>query len=1173
MSIRLRSPLLKTPIKITLGLAAAYFLFAWFAFEPLLKWAAPRYIADKSRHTLTLQAAKFDPLRLSIDLRGLKLAEPDGKPLLAFDELFVDFEAASLFKRAYTFDSIRLVAPSARVELRADGSLNWAALIEALKSREEEDQPLPRLLIRRIALEKGRVEFADRKVGFETTLNPLELSVAGLSTLPATQGAYTLAAATPSGARIRLRGDVTLKPVAASGELGLDKVTLAHYWPYLAGRLNMAPPAGAAALALHYRVALAGKRLSLRLDKLGLTLEGLALRGKGAMRDTLHLQHLALTDGRFDLEQRQLDIGAIALSGGKVDLRRDRAGRLDAMDWFAPASGSPGAEEEKPAPAGAEKEGAPWRVNLAGFSLKEVGVHFNDAGFAAPLDAEVGNLQMGFTARAEAGGKQTRAVLDELDVTVSGVRLRSGGKPLFALDDIHLEQGWLDLAAREARVGKLALANGKMELRRDARGRIGLLEAFEPVSGKRSAPARDAIAEPWRYRVGQVGLSGFQIGARDETARPAASLTLQGIEATARGISEDMKAALPVSLSFRIQEGGRFQATGKVIPDHLRADIRLKLDGLALAPAQPWLSRAANLQLASGRAAARGRVTFDGKAVTDKRVGFQGGFAVDDLLLKESETGDRFLAWKRVSSDTVSATPEGLNIDELKLDGLGAKLVVYQDKTVNLKKILRTEPPPALAGEGATAGASMPSATPPAAPEPAARPRKEGDQAVAGPKAGGEKAFRLNIDRVRVERGEVDFADYSLSLPFGTRIHDFKGSFNGISSQPGAAAELELDGRVDEYGLARVVGRIDLFDPTGFMDIRTVFRNVEMANLTPYTATFAGYRIASGKLSLDLEYKIKQRELLGENQIVLDNLTLGEKLEGPDIKHLPLELAIAILRDSNGRIDLGLPVSGSLDDPQFSYGRIIWKAVGNLIGKIVTAPFRALAKLFGGSGEKLEQISFEAGEPGLTPPEKEKLNQITRILDKRPGLGLAVHGVWSAEIDRPVMKERQLRRAVAGKMGLKLAPDEDAGPISSVNPKSRDALEALYAERFGEADWTALQGRWFLANPANRPEIGTGKLSSRLGGPVRPESALGEADQAELKGGDLHAVLRARLLDREMVGDEALRQLAERRAQAIVAGLAAAGAPSGRIRAAIGEPYLGEGKEVPVKLELEVARR
>ena len=1163
--------LVKTPAKIVLGLVAFYFLFAWFAFEPLVKWAAPKYIADKSRHHLSIAEAHFDPLALSLSVKGLKLTEPDGKPLLAFGELFVDFEASSLFRWAYTLDSIRLSAPDARVELRADGSLNWSALIEALKSKDEDepDQPLPRLLIRHIVLEKGRVGFADRKVGFETTLNPLDFSLAELSTLPDDKGAYTLSATTQLGARIRWKGEMTLKPVLASGDLAIDQVTLARFWPYVQDKLNLAPPEGTAGLALSYRAGYADKKLSLVLDKLGVNLDGLALKGKNAAQPAVRLDKLALSGGRFDLGKHQLDIASIALTGGQVALNRDGAGRLDVMDWLPPAAPekpeeAPAAKatgKAAPAPSGKTEPVEPWRINLARFDLNGLGIRFTDAGFARPLSAEVGNLQLGFAARAEAGAK-TQAVVEGLGMEVSGLRLLSGNgpQPLFVLGGISVQDGHVDLAAREAGVARVSLVNGKVDAVRDGKGRIALLEALQPAGGKTAAPAAKPVpaadAMPWHWQVGEVGLSGFQIAARDETVQPAGGLTLERIEAGVKGLSDNLKAALPVKLGFRVKEGGSFQAEGKVVPAAPSADIRLKLADLALKPVQPWLSQAANLTLASGQANLQGQVKYAGSP------NFKGGFRVDDLLLNESEGGARFLAWKRLSSDSVSASDKALDIDELKLDSLGMKLVIYQDKTVNLKRILKSEAPPPAAGQPA-AGA-VAEADPPPAPAPAVAP----PSAAAKP----APAYRMTIDRIRVEHGEMDFADHSLALPFGTRIHDFKGAFNGISSQPGSAAELELDGRVDEYGLARAVGQIDLFNPTGFMDIKTVFRNVEMTNLTPYTATFVGRKIQSGKLSLDLEYKIKDRQLLGENQIVMDKLTLGERVESPTAKDLPLDLAIAILQDSDGKIDLGLPVSGSLDDPQFSYGRIIWKAIGNILTKIVTAPFRALGALFGGGGEKLEKVAFEAGDAGLTPPEKEKFKQITQILKKRPGLALTVHGAWSAEIDRPALKELQLRRAVAEKMGVKLAADEDPGPISTGNPKVQAALEALYAARFGEAEWKTLNGKWLQANPDKKKESAAGKMVSRLKNLFKPEEPLSAEDMGQIKDADLHALLYRRLLDKEGVSDAALTQLAARRGQAIVDGVKALEVPAERVRLGDSTRFEGDGRDVPAKLELGVAK-
>jgi len=1176
----MRNFFLKIPVIIVVGLVTVYLLFAWFGFEPLVKWAAPKFIADKSQHALKIDAARFDPFALSVSIKGLKLEEPDGKPLLAFAELFVDFDAASLFKWAYTFDQIRLTAPDAHVELRSDGSLNWTALLEAFKTEEEpEDKSLPRLLINSIVLEQGRVGFSDRKVEFNTEFNSLDLTLHNISTLPDDKGAYTFAAVTQWGARIRWKGDFLLNPVKADGELSIDQVSLAKYWPYLRGNLALMPPEGIAALALNYRAGYADKNLSLVLDNLNFNLEGLALQGLQAKSPAIRLDRFGFSGGSFDLEKRELNLGEIAFNGGNIALQRDKNGRLDIEDWFPPTQASTAVAAEsaavtsQPKQPGQPSQQPPWRINLNRFGLNGVGIQFTDAGFATPLRAEMGNLQIGFAAKAEAGGAQTQAVVEDLGIEISGIRLLSGAstQPLFVLGGVGLSKGKIDLAARQATVGKVTLSNGKLDAVRDANGDIELLKAFSPAIGKVVKPipkstTHSAPAEPaWRYQVSRVDLAGFQLGVRDESVQPNAALTLERIQASVSGISENLKTALPIHLDFRVKQGGSFEVNGKVVPATPSADVKIKLSKLALQPVQPYLSQAANLVLASGHVSTQGQVKFEAAsqaAGSSPKVGFTGGFEIADLLLNESGDGAQFLAWKRLGSDSVRASPSALNIEELRFDQLDAKLVIFKDKTVNLTRILKSAPAePTAEAEKETVK------------ETSEETAKETAKVIEPP-APDPNAFRVAIDRVRIQNSALDFADYSLALPFGTRIHHLKGAFNGISTQPGSVAELEIDGQVDEFGLARAVGQVDLFDPTGFMDIKTVFRNVEMANLTPYSATFAGRKINSGKLSLDLEYKIKQRQMLGQNQLIMDKLTLGERVESPTAKNLPLDLAIAILQDSDGRIDLGLPVSGSLDDPQFSYGQIVWKAIGNILTKIVTSPFRALGALFGGGGEKLEQVAFEAGSDALTPPEKEKFKQISQILAKRPGLALSIGGVWSAEIDRPVLKENQLRRAVAEKTGIKLAEGEDAGPISTANPKSQAALEALYAQRFSETEWTALNAKWRQANPDKKAETGAGKMMSRLSGLLKKkEEPLSADDLAQLKDADLHALLYQRLLEKETVTDATLRALAQRRGDAVLQGLTAAGAPAERISLSEAHAVEASGREVQAKLDLGVAKK
>ena len=233
----------------------------------------------------------------------------------------------------------------------------------------------------------------------------------------------------------------------------------------------------------------------------------------------------------------------------------------------------------------------------------------------------------------------------------------------------------------------------------------------------------------------------------------------------------------------------------------------------------------------------------------------------------------------------------------------------------------------------------------------------------------------MRIQRLRIQNAKLDFTDLSLRPQFSAKIYELNGVVTGLSSNRDSRSQIELEGRVDEFGLARIRGVLNPFVPRNNTDVNVVFKNVDMVSASPYSMKFAGYKIAEGKISLDLQYKVRNGQLEGANQIVIDKLTLGERVDSPDALKLPLELAIAILKDSNGRIDLGLPVSGNMNDPQFSYGAIIWKAISNVLTKIVTAPFRALGSLFGISGEKLEAIDFDPGSDRLLPPEREKLKQ------------------------------------------------------------------------------------------------------------------------------------------------------------------------------------------------------
>jgi len=386
----------------------------------------------------------------------------------------------------------------------------------------------------------------------------------------------------------------------------------------------------------------------------------------------------------------------------------------------------------------------------------------------------------------------------------------------------------------------------------------------------------------------------------------------------------------------------------------------------------------------------------------------------------------------------------------------------------------------------------------------------------------------VKIDRLQVTGGDIHFADLSLRPQFGTRVSDLSGLVVGISSEPASRAEVSLEGKVDEYGLARLAGTIAPASAAQYTDLKASFRNLEMRNLTPYSGKFAGRKIESGKLTLELEYKVVERKLKGENQIIVDNLKLGERVESKDATSLPLDLAIALLSDSKGVIDLGLPVQGSLDDPQFSMSGLVWKAITNLLSKLVTAPFRALGALLGGSGEEFEAVMFEPGEARLLPPEREKLGKLAAALQKRPQLKLTIEGRYDRERDREALADNILKLEISKRAGMKPPGANEPLVISFTDGKVQAALDEL-ASAAGD-DAVKLRAQYL-------PPAGNA-LSGLLQGARERMTEKGRNDAADARA-KYYPELFKLLRGKQTVPDIAYGTLATFRAEAIRATLTA----------------------------------
>ena len=734
--------------------------------------------------------------------------------------------------------------------------------------------------------------------------------------------------------------------------------------------------------------------------------------------------------------------------------------------------------------------------------------------------------------------------IEDLALVVAGA-----GQPFATVAKLALEGVDADLRARRVSAKLLRVTGYTAAARRDARGE--LQPRLMPIKEAR----RQEEKAGWALAVALVQLSGGTLSLGDEES--GITLALERVQARAEAVSSDASRPLSFEAGADLAGGGRVTARGKAMRGAGSIETRIEASGVPLSLFQGLLAKHADVKIHSGQLALAGDLST-GEAKTRRgrsaKLVYNGAAALENVAIRDG-SGAPLAEWKSLHTKSLrlSVAPNTARIDELRWTAPRARLDIARDGTTNLGRLFRGGGQPATkqpAKESKPAPAGSESSPPAARAEP--RPGAASDD----PDEAGD--FLVRVRRVQVEKGTLNFSDQSLSPNFSTVIQDLTGAVNGLSTDRNTRSQIALEGRVNEYGYARISGTLNPFAPRERTSFRMQFRNLDVASVSPYTIKFAGYRVASGRMSLDLNYQVRENRLEGNNHIVLDDFVLGERVGEGVSPGLPLELAVSLLKDADGRIDIGVPISGSLDDPDFKLGDVFWKAFGTIIGNIVAAPFRALARVFGGGAEQLAAISFQPGASRLLPPEREKLKRIAEGLAKRPDLKVVIPARYDAEADARALKREGLRRELAKRAGFEIGADDPAGPLSLEDRRTRRAIREVYAQRFGEDD---------LARHKAEAEREAGSARELSVGERIRNFATGEPQVADPAA--FYRALYRRLLEAEPVPEGALAGLAQKRAAAIAAELQAVGVGAERMTQSSAEPTSNaDAKQVTIQLSL-----
>ncbi|WP_426135987.1 DUF748 domain-containing protein [Pseudomonas sp. PWP3-1b2] len=623
------------------------------------------------------------------------------------------------------------------------------------------------------------------------------------------------------------------------------------------------------------------------------------------------------------------------------------------------------------------------------------------------------------------------------------------GRPLVRLERLDVSDTTVDLAKQQVVIGKIRSNKLETWAAREADGQLDWQKLFasqpnkpakapEPATAPATAdspkPAPAAPSKPWQVLLKDVQLRNYQVHLADRQANPAVELEVGPLNVDVQNFDSLNGRPFNLKVDSGLGKQGKIQATGEVNLNPVSAKLKVNTQDIDLRVAQSYISPFIRLELRSGMLGSN----LDVNLKSTEPLAFQvtGRAQIDQLHTLDTLKTRDFLKWQRLVLEGVNYQHgDSLSIDKVNLLQPYVRFMINDDRTTNVDDLLIPQP------------------------------ADSGAKSAAKPAPSKDKPLGIHIGQIAINDGSANFADFSLTPNFATAIQQLNGQIGTIDSRQAKPATVDINGKVDRYAPVTIKGSVNPFDPMAALDIATSFKRVELTNLTPYSGKFAGFRIRKGRLNLDLHYVIIKGQLKAENKVVLEQLQLGEKVDSADAVDLPIRLAIALLKDSDGKITIELPVTGDLNNPQFSVMPIVWQTLRNLVARAATAPFKFIGGLItGGGSEDLGNVSFAAGSSELSKEAQGALDTLAKALKERPTLRLEIEGTAAASSDGPFIAKDRLEREyqynyykilqrrgdkVPAQASLLVVPEKEKAPL----------LEGIYRTRLKQqppAEWKNL---------------------------------------------------------------------------------------------------------------------
>ena len=1057
------------------GLLLIYALAGFLGVPYALKNTLPAKLKDMNA-SFSVAEAKFNPFTFELNVTRPELNTT--APLFSAEQIDIKLKPFSLFNKLAEVDILRLESPSVNIARDKNGTLNLATFLgeSNATSAENNETSSINFALNSTKIIGGSFAYSDEslKQPFSAKFEGINYEISGINTEQNSAGKHVFDANSTLAQKLDWQGGIDIAPLRVHGELSLKDFNVRpvalSFIDTQDLRINSAlinaktgyeliADGGVIKVALKNAV-LNLKSFEAQLDGQNLSLEELDLPSIEISALASEKRSFAADIGEIKFKntsfkgEAQANLNMLNLSGVALKADMNEKGDINASAALKTVGVSGINLTEK----------SVGEIKLKDANASELGAKINGQNIAASLK----NLTLS-TVSAPAG-KNGAASLEKLvinapkfalennastasigEIKAQKIALKTKNKEIVAIAEIGVKDADLDLAKTALQIGSVSINKPKFSTELKENGELSAISELglngekaavakktntksktesakkpaksqktaEKTASKNSQKTEQKSAQDtksgFKFSVKNVAVTGADIGITHIFEGQKIAHKFDGLNVNLQNISENFAAPVTAKIDMKSSQKLNLALNGKITPEPLNIEADVKLNDANLPRYFVYAKNYLDASLKSGELNAELNVKY----AADASVSGKANIANIELT---DGSGDKVFAFKNLKLSKISFAKNFLNLERVTLSAPFLKTHLNKEREFNLSRLVKKSE----SAQNADA-------------KQAPSKNEKAAEAVKAQKKEGE--FDFAIKNILVENGDVDFSDASLFMPFATKITKLEGVLMDIDSTRPTMGTFE--GVVGKSGFSKIGLKLLPYDPKKSTEIKLGFKDIDLVDVTPYSGQFLGYKIEKGKLNLTLNYDVKDSKLNGSNVVNLDTLTLGEKVESKDAVNLPLSLAISILSDQNNQINIDLPVTGDLNDPDFKYGGIVWEAIKKLFADITLAPFRFLGSALGLSSQDLNTIDFMPANAELIVSEQAKIADFIKLTTAKPKMKLSITPAYS-DVDVSALKNAKLNEKISQTMAQ--TGKDYAGALASLAPKEKSSDEKALRE-------------------------------------------------------------------------------------------------------------------------------